>query len=472
MKFAVSLLVGQLLVFNLASAEVRSAELSFLPHSASFLAQWKGAIAQEDSAQGHRSLIERFDLAAKTALKAKPMAPYIEYNYTRPLWQLGWKIKFWHGFCDDRSRSSLDPKIHQMVMAQDAIDCNGIEFSQGELKELFTAFSDHSAPSVYLGGVTEERLDPRAREITGFDDVHPHKMHEFIFNQLETDRGFIVEEKADASVNNVAAFKAESESFNLSLKQILDQGYVLRIPLMQVTASSEASAFKHLQHIQSEVRKVTLQEAPRYQAIEEKIQAGEDYDEDYLAQRTQKIIEEREASKIALRQYIKSHKRELRKVARRHTRVQSKERALINAALKQNNAMEFYYEFMRFVGVKFFREKQWKLNGDIKFVAFNTDVYVRDNAPFNHPEDPTKYIRIIPMKYFIIYQGDEVMESSWRTPAKKRPDQLWYSEPTDFRVLEMQALRARVLGEEMDPFRLALSDLVHLIKTCEPINHN
>ena len=207
------------------------AKLSFVPYESSYLASRDGRIFERVSSRGRglvsnslepglhkfihsdeRSVAARFDASRQLVLGSSDLIePRLRVTHFKP------DAPYWEGFCHQWSMASLNPGVNEILSRSDGLLCGNTVLTQGELKELFTAFYATGSDSPHLsiiGGRLSHKTPMKwnkLRRLVGADDVPAHRLHTALYERLLNNKGIVLDGSASPDVWNFPVYKAASD---------------------------------------------------------------------------------------------------------------------------------------------------------------------------------------------------------------------------------------------------------------------
>ena len=455
-------------------------------------------------------LIERFDKATSTFYQSPPILPLIKKHYSAPFYTALWQTPLWQGFCHRRTAASMDKIINRMAKAQQGLVCGDELFSQGEIKELFTAFTPYDQPS-YRGQVSTKDTSFKLRNQTGFDDLSPLTFHQNLFKRLRNNQAVGLEVDASAAIDNQTVYGADSQFHSIDLKKVVDKKQTHLLP-MKFLIGETKSAFELIQKL------LQMQEILEIQAAQwrPEIKSAEKWDQwihaphrhavlikrgeqDYFYQYTesdrtitvsrseikkafQKQIEsEIQKNNEKLMQFVKENTKWLIDTAKTYLHLYRPQSFFQTRSDKSHYDLSDLYRKLDQYELGFFfhliannnlsrliQKGEVRLNDKVRLVNVKTRVYHRKDTPFNTTEDEEGYLGSHTYNYLFAYYKNSVVHSGWQTRAQQRPDLLWWIAPIDIdyfrqlgRISDQESQTASYYG--------AFDNLMRLIEDCEPL---
>lgn len=217
--------IGALLAASRAAVadQTESARLDWLPYSSSYLPFDRGYLTRYGGWGMDRSLDplmsgpvdsrdsvgERFDLLRSRVLgDPNRLTPFLDNSMYVP------SAPQWEGFCHQWAAGALDPQMARILEADHDVVCQGVFLSQGEIRELVTAFYTARGDE-YAGTKGDEPLDPEvvlARSELGTDELPAYRFHEMLYDNLRKDRGVIASISPPPQVWNFPIYGTQSVS--------------------------------------------------------------------------------------------------------------------------------------------------------------------------------------------------------------------------------------------------------------------
>jgi hypothetical protein len=256
---------------NLGTAE-DEAKLSFKPYSSSYLPYRQGYLTQgsrDSSVAGRFDQIREkvFGRSRGRSLYDRLRRPNREgsllvvdaegmFNPSRDSRSSDFK-EDWEGVCHQWVAASSQPEISELLDQTEAIICDGISLSQGELAELFTAFYRYQAESAVYGRrervVGNGEVKPEfvsIRNAIKLDDLPAHQFDRELYGHLKAGQPIIMDREPNYQVWNQPIFEAKSTDSEYSESELRENGSGLfaSIPLsfLRSTSGSESSEYSLL----------------------------------------------------------------------------------------------------------------------------------------------------------------------------------------------------------------------------------
>lgn len=210
-----------------------SARLDWIPYSSSYLPFDKGYLTRYggrgmDSqleplmswrVDSRDSVGERFDLLRSRVLgDSNPLTPFLDSSMYVPT------APSWEGFCHQWAAGALDPQMARILEADHDVVCQGIYLSQGEIRELVTAFYTARGDE-YIGTKSDQPLDPEvvlARSELGTDELPAHQFHQMLYRNLRQDRGVVASISPPPQVWNFPVYGVQSVSRDLDARYLTE----------------------------------------------------------------------------------------------------------------------------------------------------------------------------------------------------------------------------------------------------------
>ena len=208
--------------FAHAASQILSSQLEFIPYSSTYLPLRYGYLTSHVkipfefekfinpkiiSHWKETSTMSRFDEARSEVLGVqKTLSPLVSKKY----YEFGADLSV--GFCHQWSAAALHPDIYQRLSASDGIICNNTLITQGELKELFTAFY-HVPTAPFFGNITKESESDvmyNIRKKLGMDDLFASTFHTTLHHYLAQDQGVVIDLKPLFENSNHPVYRVTS----------------------------------------------------------------------------------------------------------------------------------------------------------------------------------------------------------------------------------------------------------------------
>ena len=114
-----------------------------LPNGSSYLVN-KQIVKKSSDVLSRKFTLIAEEMSLMTPVQSKKIGSFLDKKFNQP------NAEDWNGVCNQWSFGSQHPEIHKLVEYTQGMMCNDYFLSQGEIKELFTAFyHDIKASDVY-----------------------------------------------------------------------------------------------------------------------------------------------------------------------------------------------------------------------------------------------------------------------------------------------------------------------------------
>ena len=440
-------------------------------------------------------LIKRFDAITKKYYQQPPISDIVHEEFSAPAYTVFWKTALWEGFCHRRSAASIDPRVNQLATNQYGLLCDDVILSQGEIKELFTAFSPYGDVT-YVGQSNSPATAHTLRDLTGFDDLSAGDFHSTVYRRLNSNLALAVEKDSSHKVNNQSLFAAKFQRHRLSLGEASLNFLVSKIPMITLVdrTGSNKKLLTLLADMQNHLKTTAINWNPKFEAhkrwkqwaqsknaILVKRGSSSDYyeykdDNQLIVVNQKKILSAFEAQ---IQKEIAKNTESLQfffQINGLWLAEKSKPFAFLHEIQKKLTELNLGF-FFQLITENILRKKlingEVALKKNIPLYLYTTTITHREDTPFNTPEVPGQHIQQETYRYLLAELNHKVVFSTWLTESTRRPDFIWWPAPIDLQYYKNLNTQNRSKHIQTPDARLlsAFISLLKLLNDCEPLEN-
>lgn len=406
----------------------------------------------------HKSVIAKFDEARSKVLFASGPSLLPSFQEAQDIedkkhpWIKG--ALGWTGVCHQWSAAALNPEVESLLGDGQGIICDGILFTRGGLKELFTALYNYSKEGKEQVGTGNRKREMMPQEMAAVSEFAlndengfaPQDFESFLYKHLKSGQGVVMDKDPGTQVWNHPIYHANTSSKVMSSDELVANELIgAGVPLNYFEPQDQESkeVMKKMEDIDRFILGLYQWEGLREDAIFQVIE-----DEKERKKILNPTSEELNALGDKMELYQKSMNDLLKKSGRPEDNSLNSSPEVLGHFIKMRKRLRTEVIASLIGKNKLTLKKGVKINYRETTVNYGTEV------EFGKSKDDH---REITYRYLTIEKDGKVEDSSWITAPNHRPDFLWTIPPMKLSDIPKDHPDLKTAG---------LRDLTQLMEKC------